>query len=65
MRSSRHSHSMFSIADGVVRQVPSVLGSSVPDRENVMTQITDEAIEVKQQPHQNISKDVVDPYGYA
>jgi len=64
LRSSRLSHSMFSVTQGVVRQVPSIFGSSVPNRENVMTKIVDKVVKIKQQPQPSSSKDAVNPNGY-
>ncbi len=60
----RLTHSMFSITEGVVRAVPSIFGSSIPNRENVMTQISDKVVKVKQQAQPNTMKDAVNANGY-
>jgi hypothetical protein len=64
LRSARLTHSMFSVKQGVVRAVPSIFGSSIPNRDNVMTQITDKVIKVRQQPLPTSSRDALNPNGY-
>lgn len=65
LRSERLTHSMFSVKQGVVRVVPSIFGSSIPNRDNVMTQITDKVIKVRQQPLPTSSRDALNPNGYS
>lgn len=58
---------MFSIRNGVVEAVPFVFGSSLPNRDNIMTQIIDKVVLVKQEAPPKplpINKDDLNINGY-
>jgi len=58
---------MFSVRNGKAQAVPSIFGSSMPNRDNIMTQIIDKVVKVTpQNPPIPLpqKKDAVNPKGY-
>ena len=66
-RSTKIADSMFTVADNVVQAVPSIFGSYVADRDNVLTLVKDKVVYIEEDDeteHRNKSSDTVNSSGY-
>jgi len=66
-RSTRIADSMFTVTNNVAQAVPSIFGSFVANRANVLTMVKDKVIydeDVDEVDHKNKSSDAVNPNGY-